>query len=79
MSAPKSPSGTPPMFNLAWPLLVELGLAIGAGVVGTALASRISDAAGGAFAIASQVSATLFILFRIIGAGVSVVLSLIHI
>lgn len=75
MSARKSPSGTPPMFNLAWPLLVELGLAIGAGVVGTALASRISDAAGGAFAIASQVSATLFILFRIIGAGVSVVVT----
>ena len=33
MSAIKSPSGTPPMFNLAWPLLVELGLAIGAGVI----------------------------------------------
>nr|WP_315393841.1 MATE family efflux transporter [uncultured Duganella sp.] len=75
MSATKSPSGMPPMFNLAWPLLVELVLAIGAGVVGTALAARISDAAGGAFAIASQVSATLFILFRIIGAGVSVVVT----
>ena len=58
------------MFNLAWPLLVELGLAIAVGVVGTALAARLSDAAGGAFAIASQVSATLFILFRIIGGGV---------
>lgn len=75
MSAIKSQSGTPPMFSLAWPLLVELGLAIAIGVVGTALASRISDAAGGAFAIASQVSATLFILFRIIGAGVSVVVT----
>jgi Na+-driven multidrug efflux pump len=63
------------MFNLAWPLLVELGLAIASSVIGTALASRISDEAGGAFAIASQVSAALFILFRIIGAGVSVVVT----
>jgi Na+-driven multidrug efflux pump len=75
MHAAKSPIRTPPMFNLAWPLLVELGLAIASSIVGTALASRISDEAGGAFAIASQVSATLFILFRIIGAGVSVVVT----
>lgn len=75
MSATKTPIRTPPMFNLAWPLLVELGLAIASSVIGTALASRISDEAGAAFAIASQVSAALFILFRIIGAGVSVVVT----
>ncbi len=63
------------MFNLAWPLLVELGLAMASGLVGTALAAHLSDRAGGAFAMASQVSATLFILFRIIGAGVSVVVT----
>ena len=72
---PKKLQRTPPMFNLAWPLLVELGLAIASGLVGTALAARLSDAAGGAFAMANQVSATLFILFRIIGAGVSVVVT----
>ncbi|WP_229257622.1 MATE family efflux transporter [Duganella callida] len=75
MSSLRQPASTPPMFNLAWPLLVELGLGIASSVIGTALASRISDENGGAFAIASQVSATLFILFRIIGAGVSVVVT----
>ena len=72
---PKKLQRTPPMFNLAWPLLVELGLAMASGLVGTALAAHLSDQAGGAFAMASQVSATLFILFRIIGAGVSVVVT----
>lgn len=45
------------------------------GVAGTVLAARQSDAAGAAFAIASQVTAMLFLLFRIIGAGVSVVVT----
>ena len=56
---PKKRQRTPPMFNLAWPLLVELGLGIVAGLVGTALAARLSDAAGGAFAMANQVSAKI--------------------
>ena len=44
-------------------------------LVGTALAARQSDTSGAAFALANQVSATLFILFRLIGAGVSVVVT----
>ena len=50
-----------------------MGIAIG--LVGTALAARLSDHAGGAFALSNHVSGTLFILFRIIGAGVSVVIT----
>ncbi|RQO62081.1 MATE family efflux transporter [Paucibacter sp. KBW04] len=65
----------PRLFPLAWPLFMELWLGIAVGMVCTALAGRISDAAGGAFALANQLSATLFILFRIIGAGVSVVIT----
>ncbi|MBC7939813.1 MAG: MATE family efflux transporter, partial [Chitinophagaceae bacterium] len=63
------------LFRLAWPLMAELGLALLLGGVGTAWAARISDAAGGGFALAMQVSAALFLLFRILGAGVGVVVT----
>ncbi len=60
---------------MAWPLLVELLLGIAVGVVGTVLAARASDASGAAFALAHHVFATLFIVFRIVGAGVGVVIT----
>jgi Na+-driven multidrug efflux pump len=44
-------------------------------MAGTLLAARISDTAGAAFALANHVAATLFLLFRIIGACVGVVLA----
>ncbi len=65
----------PRLFSLAWPLFVELLLGIGVGLVGTALAARVSDPAGAAFALTNQVAATLFIVFRIIGAGIGVVVT----
>lgn len=71
----RTPHPAPRLFPLAWPLFMELWLGIAVGMVCTALAGRVSDAAGGAFALANQLSATLFILFRIIGAGVSVVIT----
>jgi Na+-driven multidrug efflux pump len=79
-SAPASPaspaSPAPPrLFALAWPLLLELLLGIAVGVVGTALAARLSDTAGAAFAMAGHVAAMLFILFRVVGAGVGVVVA----
>lgn len=70
-----SPLEAPRLLSLAWPLFVELWLGIAVGVFGTALAGRMSDQAGAAFALASQLSAMLFILFRVIGAGVSVVVT----
>jgi Na+-driven multidrug efflux pump len=60
---------------LAGPLFLELGLSIAVGVAGTALAARLSDDAGAAFALANHVAAMLFILFRIVGAGVGVVVA----
>jgi putative MATE family efflux protein len=65
----------PRLFSLTWPLFVELLLGIGVGVVGTALAARMSDTAGGAFALGNHVAGTLFIVFRVIGAGIGVVLT----
>jgi len=69
------PFQRPRLLTLAWPLFVELLLGIGIGVVGTALAARLSDDSGGAFALANHVGSTLFMLFRIIGAGISVVVT----
>lgn len=65
----------PRLLPLAGPLFAELLLGIAVGVVGTVLAARLGDRHGAAFALANQVLAMLFIFFRIVGAGVGVVVS----
>lgn len=60
---------------VAAPLFAELALGIGVGMVGTALAARLGDAQAATFALAQHVVGTLFILMRIVGAGVSVVVA----
>ena len=65
----------PRLFALAWPMFLELLLGIAVGVAGTILAARLSDNAGAAFALAGNVTAMLFLLFRIVGAGVGVVIT----
>ena len=66
---------SPRLFALTWPLLLELLLGMAVGIAGTAMAARMSDASGAAFALAHQVFGTLFIVFRIVGAGVGVVVT----
>ncbi|MBV8605137.1 MAG: MATE family efflux transporter [Pelomonas sp.] len=65
----------PRLFPLAWPLFLEMLLGIGVGLVGTTLAARLSDANGGAFAMANTLAGTLFVFVRIIGAGIGVVVT----
>jgi Na+-driven multidrug efflux pump len=65
----------PRLTPVAAPLFLELALGIGVGMVGTALAARLGDSPAAAFALAHHVLAMLFILFRIVGAGVSVVVA----
>jgi putative MATE family efflux protein len=65
----------PRLTAVAAPLFIELALGIGMGMVGTALAARLGDAQGAAFALANHVLSMLFILFRVVGAGVSVVVA----
>lgn len=65
----------PRLLPLAGPLFAELLLGIAVGVVGTMLAARLGDRHGAAFALANQVLAMLFIFFRVVGAGVGVVVS----
>jgi putative MATE family efflux protein len=73
--AERPPLPTPRMLPLVGPLLAELLLGMTMGLVGTILAARLGDAQGAAFALCSQVLAMLFVFFRIVGAGVSVVVS----
>jgi len=62
----------PALIPLAWPLFSELLLGISVGLVGLALASRTSEAASGAFALANSVQATFFLLLRVVSLGISV-------
>lgn len=60
---------------VAWPLMAELVLGFGVGLLGLWLASRESDTASAAFALSNQVFGTFFLLFRVISMGVSVVIT----
>ncbi len=65
----------PRLFQITWPLLIELLLGIAVGIAGTAMAARLSDNTGAGFAMAHHVFGALFIVFRIVGAGVGVVIT----
>ena len=65
----------PRLVAVAWPLMAELVLGFGVGLLGLWLASRESDSASAAFALSNQVLGTFFLLFRIISMGVSVVIT----
>ena len=65
----------PRLLALTWPLLAELLLGMGVGLVGLALAARTSDTASAAFALSGHVLAAFFLLFRIVSMGVSVVVT----
>jgi putative MATE family efflux protein len=60
---------------IAAPLFLELGIGIAVGMLGTRFASQISDAAGGAFALTNHLFGLLFMVFRLVGAGIGVVVS----
>lgn len=60
---------------LVLPLLLELALGITVGLIGTALAAGVSDSAGAGFALGNHLFGLLFMIFRLVGAGVSVVIS----
>jgi putative MATE family efflux protein len=63
------------LLALAWPMLAEMVLGFAVGMLGLWLASRESDTSSAAFALANQLQAVFFLLFRVIGMGVSVVIT----
>lgn len=70
-----TPYRVPGLTGVVAPLLLELVLGIAVGVAGTALAASIGDDAGASFSLANLVVAMLFVLFRVIGAGIGVVIT----
>jgi len=71
----QSPPPRPRLVAVAWPLMAELVLGYGVGLLGLWLASRESDVASAAFALSNQVLGAFFLLFRIISMGTSVVIT----
>lgn len=65
----------PALAPLMGPLLLELGLGLAIGVVGTLLAARGGDDQAAAFALGHQMAGLLFVLLRVVGAGISVVVA----
>lgn len=72
---PFSARPRPRLVMLAWPLMAELVLGFGVGLLGLWLASSESDSASAAFALSNQVLGAFYLLFRIISMGVSVVIT----
>lgn len=65
----------PRLVAVAWPLMAELVLGFGVGLLGLWLASRESDVASAAFALSNNVLGAFFLLFRIVSMGTSVVIT----
>ncbi len=74
-TAHRPPPPTPRLLQVAAPIYVELTLAIGVGMFATWLVSRAGDEAAAAFSLGNHVMTLLLMLFRIVGAGISVSVS----
>jgi Na+-driven multidrug efflux pump len=59
----------------SFPLYLELLTGVGVAAVGIWLSARLGDQQAASFSLANQVFATLFVFFRVLGAGVGVVLA----
>jgi putative MATE family efflux protein len=65
----------PRLLHVAGPIYIELALAISVGMFVTWLVSRNGDANAAAFSLTNHLTTLLLLLFRIVGAGISVSVS----
>jgi Na+-driven multidrug efflux pump len=68
-------SAHPTLRAVAFPILLESMMALLVGVIGTYLASKISDATAAAYGVTNHLWGMMFVLFRVVGAGVGVVVA----
>jgi len=76
--SPRSPSPSVSrrsLFQIGLPLFFELCAGTAVGMVGVTMAARLSDAAGAGLSVGNHLFGLLFMVFRLIGAGVSVVVA----
>ncbi len=62
----------PKLAHVAAPIYIELALAISVGLFTTYLVSRKGDSSAAAFALTQHITTLLLLLFRVVGAGISV-------
>lgn len=70
-----TPPRRPRLVAVTWPLYAELLLGTLVAASGLTLAAQVSAAAAGAYALSLHVQAALFLLYRIVGMGASVVIT----
>ncbi|AOZ92508.1 MATE family efflux transporter [Paenibacillus crassostreae] len=63
------------LYNLAWPIMLEMSLQFMIGTVDTIMVSRISDEAVAAVGICNQFFAALFVLFTMISGGAGILVA----
>jgi putative MATE family efflux protein len=73
--SPQRARRLPRLLHVAAPIYVELVLAIGVSTFITWLVSRNGDASAAAFSLTNHITTLLLLLFRIVGAGISVAIS----
>lgn len=63
------------LYNLAWPIMLEMSLQFMIGTVDTIMVSKISDEAVAAVGICNQFFAALFVLFTMISGGAGILVA----
>jgi putative MATE family efflux protein len=63
------------LFNIAWPLFIELSLHMGMGIIATLMLSHYSDAAASGVGVANQILNIFILVFTVTSIGATILIS----